>query len=239
MERSMKIALLLFGQPRYIENDIVFASYKNVILDKYKTDVFCHAWISKKGVVYETSSWSKINPLPSNSMSDEIIKSKYNPVAFEFEEPRNFSLNESVKQYAIKNHHPNSIKNDKDISNICSQIYSISRVSNLCWSSNIKYDFVILCRYDTPIGSFPDLYKLNKDKFYLSDHHNHFPDLLIMFGHKFLDWSRNIYGDMEKPEVYENLKEISPESFKYSTFKTRFGTSDMVPIKITADPIRK
>ena len=40
----MKVALLFFGQPRFLENSLPFESHKDHIINKYDTDVFCHTW---------------------------------------------------------------------------------------------------------------------------------------------------------------------------------------------------
>ena len=57
----MKVALLFYGQPRYVDNEEVYNSYKSNILDKYDTDVFCHTWWSETEKEYDYSSWSKIS----------------------------------------------------------------------------------------------------------------------------------------------------------------------------------
>tara|TARA_Y100000004_G_C8730583_1_gene334126 strand:- start:197 stop:598 length:402 start_codon:yes stop_codon:yes gene_type:complete len=49
-----------------------------------------------------------------------------------------------------------------------------------------EYDFIILSRFDNLIYRLPDLNSLETDRFYLSDHHPKFPDLLFFFGPRYL-----------------------------------------------------
>jgi len=53
----MKVALALFGQPRFVDNQQIIDTYKQVILDRYDTDVFGHMWWKEEDGEYDYSSW--------------------------------------------------------------------------------------------------------------------------------------------------------------------------------------
>ena len=40
----MKVALLMSGQPRYVDDTRPFLFFKENVIDKYDTDVYCHGW---------------------------------------------------------------------------------------------------------------------------------------------------------------------------------------------------
>ena len=54
----MKVAVLLFGQPRYCDDPKPQKFLKNII-EKYNADVYAHAWFKSKGD-YQISS--ALNP---------------------------------------------------------------------------------------------------------------------------------------------------------------------------------
>jgi hypothetical protein len=84
----MKIALLLFGQPRNIDNLRVINSHKDNIINKYDTDVFCHAWYSEK-CVYDINPDNKIynGKIESIANAPDIIKEHYTPVSLMVDKP--------------------------------------------------------------------------------------------------------------------------------------------------------
>ena len=53
----MKVALLLFGQPRNIDNPNSFNSHQKWIFDEYDVDTFCHAWWDEDVSEYDVSDW--------------------------------------------------------------------------------------------------------------------------------------------------------------------------------------
>ena len=131
----MKVALLFFGQPRFIDNPEIEKVYKSSIISKYDTDVFCHSWWKQDGGEYDYSSWSKINkcPIPENAL--ELIKEKYNPVILVHDEPKYFELPSDAKDFIDKkftDKHPDGNHwNSKNYSNVMSQLWSIKTVSEI------------------------------------------------------------------------------------------------------------
>ena len=242
----MKVALLFFGQPRFVDNPEIERVYKSSIIDKYDTDVFCHAWWKEGDAEFDYSSWSKINkcPIPPNAL--ELIREKYQPLILVHDEPRHFELPQKVKEFIDEKFTGKCPDGDhwnhKNYSNIMSQLWSIKTVSNIFEtyrkSSEVteKYDWVILARYDTVLINFPNLEEYNQNKFYLPDHHSRFPDTIQFFGTKYLNWSKNAFDDIEN--VYEGIWEPSPEAFKMGSFLRRFSGNDLAPCSIDAECIR-
>lgn len=242
----MKVALLFFGQPRYVDNEDVYNSYKSSIIDKYDTDVFAHMWWSESQTNYDYSSWSKISNCPILPNAREIVCEKYNPVILVHDEPMTFELPPKAKLFVdskFTGKHPDGDHwNPKNYSNVMSQLYSIKTVSEIFDTYRNheevteKYDWVVLARYDTVLINFPNLEECDNSKFYLPGHHPRFPDTIHAFGIKYLGWSKNAYHDVD--EVYQDIWEPSPEAFKYGSFMRRFSQSDLAPYPMDAHCIR-
>lgn len=239
----MKVALLFYGQPRFIDNLEVYDSYKTNILDRYDTDVFCHTWWSKENSEYEYSTWSKISKCPILPNALDIIKERYEPRVLLSEEPKTFEFSNKVKEFVEANFLKSSPEgvhwNAKNYSNVLSQLYSIKEVSQVfdCFFTSKIYDWVILARYDTVLINFPDLHKCDNTKFYLPDHHPRFPDTIQFFGPRYIEWSKNIFNDVD--DVYQNIWQPSPEAFKMCSFLKRFTIEDLAPYPMDAHCIRE
>ena len=240
---KLKVALLLFGQPRNIDNPDVYDSYKKHIIDIYNTDVFCHFWHDTYALTYDINECANLhyknNYVVRNAV--EIIKNTYNPKAFIYENPQKFSLDDNHKNILIK--HFSHIKwlTNNTISNNISQMYSIYKVKQIyeeyIKTHNEHYDFVILGRYDMKIHNFPNLNYLNDNTFYLSNHHPHFPDLIFIFSNKFInfmDTYKNINKIITENEKYFNNNDIfwepSVECFKYANYRLYYNISLLKPI---------
>ena len=105
----MKVALLLCGQPKYLDDPRPYHFFKENIIDRYDTDVYCQAWF-EKGAEYEitafnlnahrldsSTSLSVQSPVLDNS--DQIIKEIYKPKKYSFEPPRNFRFEKTVEEW--------------------------------------------------------------------------------------------------------------------------------------------
>ena len=216
----MKVALCLYGQPRNVENLKVFHSHFNWILSKYDTDVFCHAWY-KENYNYEGSFINISGTFHKESIN--LIKNYYNPKELVVDEPRQFDISIFDRFLTYKE---NSFLTEQRINNTISQMYSINMVNHILQTyidaNNIKYDYIIVARYDIIINSFPDMYTLDKDFFYNSNHHHGFPDLFFIFNPIFIK-SQLIYDNLDlilnimrtKPDTYW---ECSCECIKFHAF---------------------
>lgn len=171
----MKIALCLFGQPRYITNDKIFEHHKKAIYSQGDVDVFTHFWFDDKKETFEQSDWSYSKDLVVSKKSVEIIESRYSPKKVIFEPQRDFTPSDKVREIVngLKDQRFNS---DKNIFNIYSQLYSIHKSVELfqdfCKAESKKYDFLILTRYDVILWSFPVLKNLEKGKYYIGGYNN-------------------------------------------------------------------
>lgn len=171
----MKIALLLSGQPRFVEESLKNPCYhyfqKNII-QKYDCDVFCHYWWSDDpNQHYETAPWSGLGTLKISSQIPELITELYQPKSQKHEPPLSFQQVREMYPHYFKYETP------KTIYNHISMYTSLKR----CWQlfdeyakyNKIDYDFVIRCRYDSVVDIFPDLTKLDKTKVHVTkDHRN-------------------------------------------------------------------
>jgi hypothetical protein len=236
----MKVALLFFGQPRFIENTQVLNTYKNII-QRYNADVFCHVWWEDSGR-YDTSTCNNMNGCDISKNAIDIIKENYKPKIITVETPRKFVMPDDAKQilddkftdkHTWWNHHTYGC--------LMSQMYSIQCVSREFEKyeakTNKKYDWIILARFDALVKNLPSLDhpKLPKDKFYISNHHPNFPDLLFCYARRFCVWSSNVFNDM--PSVCATIWEPSGEAFKSGSFYKRFTKKDMIAAHMQCDLI--
>jgi len=231
----MKVALLLFGQPRNIDNDNVYESHKKFILDKYDTDVFCHIW-KCNGEKYLVSPWCESKNISIIKSADEIINEKYKPKFLEYENERNFKLSLTQQELFNKNfdiYKWNSFTNNNNLS----QLYSINKVSRYFeiyeLNNEITYDFLIIARYDFIIESFPNLEDLKDDKFYLIDVHPRFPDIFFIFNPKFLP-SQFTYENIDScfEKCIERKIEPCAENLKFAQYISNFNENDIIPLNI-------
>ena len=243
----MKIALLFFGQPRFLDNPLPYLKHKKFFLDKHDTDVYCHTWWEEEAK-YDCSTWSRINTCETDKDAIKKIQQMYKPVDLVFESPKKFSfkaesqesINQIIKKKWPRGHaHWNS--NNDNYSNILSQLYSIEQVCKLCAKSSEKYDFIVLSRFDNNIIEFPeDLHELDSGKFYISDLHPRFPDMVYFFSQKFLE-SQYFYSRVDYIiEKYKwSLWEPSNEAFKYfSTIDFLNNESLFRPVRIRVKAVR-
>jgi len=228
---NMNVALCMFGQPRVIRNDFTFNSHQEHIIKKYNPDIYCHSWISKEPKEFEYSDW--VNPIRrsvEDSFASEIILEKYKPKHFLFEEPRIFSLEGKSRELA-----KNSGKcplgvyywSENNEHNLISQLYSISKVIKM--SSQSKYDWVILSRYDNYIENIPSLYDLDSNNLYLSNHFPHFVDVLMMGGQEQMN-TIDCYDDIDG--LCSEINYFTPEEFKRASFNRKFEREVRVDISV-------
>ena len=233
----MKVALCIFGQPRFLDNNNPFKSHKKHILDKYDVDCYCHVWWKKGIKEFDANPWAFQSEKCNVTCLDpiDVILSQYNPLRISVEEPKKFQLSEKTFNLTRRAFPTDFRWSETILSNICSHLFTIENSVRLIEHSN-KYDFIIVSRYDNYIHSMPNLYKLNISKFYLSDHHFRFPDLMYIFGNKFIE-SQYTFSNIDNlAEKYINdFWEPSAECYKYYNYLDKFSLDDLVKIPL---PIR-
>lgn len=233
----MKIANIFFGQPRNIENSNSFDSHQMWIYDEYDVDTFCHVWWEEGVSNYDVSDWvdgrSSISKNPI-----KIIEEKYKPKKIKVEAPRTFKLGDDLYKGIRSKFGYDYPWSEKTLSNVSSHLYSIEASAKLIENPD-DYDFIILTRYDNYIHNFPDLNSISGEYFYLSDHHPRFPDLMFIFGSKFI---KTQYSYSKMDELFEkysdNFWEPSAECFKYYNYIDNFNKDELFPIHLPVRVIR-
>ncbi len=227
----MNVALCMFGQPRVIRNPFTFNSHEEHIIKKYNADVYCHSWISKEPKQFEYSDWVNSNHRSTEDISaSEIILERYKPKDFLFEEPRHFSLTGKSRELAENSGRcPMGVYywSENNEHNLMSHLYSISKVIKM--SNRIKYDWIILSRYDNHIEHIPSLYELDSNNLYLSNQFPHFVDVLMMGGQNQMN-TIACYDDI--PELCGEINYFTPEEFKRASFNRKFEREIRVDISV-------
>lgn len=207
----------MHGQPRFINNPFALRSHQIQIFEKYNCDVYCHTWYGGN-FSGSASSWSGIPNVEISQFCLEIIRTKLNPKIFEVDLPKEFSLSKNLEEKLLAKFSGQEGWTKKNISNVMSSLYSIEKVVKIAKTLDLStYDFIILSRYDNLIYRLPDLNLLDKSKFYISDHHPKFPDLLFIFSPIYL----------ETFQIYSKIEELITENFH-----TIWGPSMNEPLKM-------
>lgn len=221
----VRIALCFFGQPRYVNNLAVPQSYQEQFNHpEYEVDAFGHCWYSRDAI-YSSSSWTQNH---EDYKSDQNTVGKlynyYNFKRFLAESPKPFHFVDQNKREMYTNMSKGTAIEYSEYreNNTLSQLYSIQTTSRLVPND---YDFYVICRYDTVLVNMPDFTKSDNNKVYLSNC-GLFPDPVITFGPKYLDWSRNLF-DQTQEDPY-HITTFIPEEFKRCTFESRHTMQDVV-----------
>jgi len=243
----MRIALILFGQPRYIDNPACINSHKEFIYSQGEVDVYSHIW-EPTGISYATSSWSGITHCPSSDTDTFKFVEKWKPFISVSENEKSFENPEIFK--LLKDKFPNPHWNETDFNKALSHLYSLEKAityfENEVAFQNADYDFVIVTRPDVCIWDFPKLSELPKDKFYISSlfHPEHFADVCFIMDPKFVKGLK-AYSYLTDPngEIFTNMSQPSAEQFKKETFLKHFSWNDVlaipIPVRIVRDNLSK
>ena len=73
----MKVALLFFGQARFIDSPLSYNSIKEHLLDKYDVDIFAHTWWTENEENFSASTNVRGEDMPVHSNTLELIKTQY------------------------------------------------------------------------------------------------------------------------------------------------------------------
>ncbi len=157
---KMKVALLLSGQPRFLDSP-AYHSIKTQILERYDCDVYCHFWWSPEGGSYRTAPWSGLGELTISADSEQTIKTLYHPKALQWDPPL-------LQSYHTTQYERTTCKSTWY--NLPSMYLSMQRSYELCKASGQHYDWIIRLRYDAKLTAFPDLNTLPRDHFYVPDY---------------------------------------------------------------------
>jgi len=224
----MRVALCIFGQPRWLDNSHTYLSHKYHIIDKYNADVFSHTWVSGSEIEFKYADQVKdeFKDIEDKDSIKKIMK-LYNPKKFYFDPPINFLLDESLRKILIER---KRLYNEKIIgsfnyslnneNNHMSQLYSMSKAISLLEGDD-KYDWVILSRFDNYIFNFPDLFSLDKNNLFINNKYDYnFPDVIIFGGQPQIE-TLNCFDII--PELCEKILYFSPEEFKRAAYQRVYG----------------
>lgn len=224
----VKVALLLSGQPRFI-NSLGYKSIKENILNKYNCDVFCHFWWNPDGGEYITAPWSTLGKLEIPKNVDKDIKKLYHPKKIKWDYPLNPN---NVKKIYSRSCHLSSSYN-------LPSMYLSMKQSYLLYKEYIdateeSYDFVIRLRYDAILTNFPDLNNLNNNYLYAPDYSHYHNGIgnnglilspkncdIIMCIYDYIDeiYSQGcLFNDEQLVKQLLNWKNINYKILPYSDF---------------------
>lgn len=235
----MKIALVLYGQPReYERGHATISAY----LKDADVDVFYHCWTLKESETFAAAPWRFIDPatLQYTSSSPDRLRELYRPIAYAYELQTDEVL--AGAAYTDTLAYANTVGQKRDnCRNVMFQMYSRTKARHLVAayvaSSGTRYDAVLTTRFD--IGQMPTtpLERLDLTKTYVSDLHRPrhiLPDNCILAPLQvYLDWF-TVYDDLpvrfndralarDVQSLGERF-EINPEEVLFMQYIARFGT---------------
>lgn len=239
IDASPKIALILYGQPRFVSTRL--AAYSQMkLLKGLNVSIFGHVWFSESQESVSTSSWSKLKSLKLDKDSLKIIRKSWPGIIMNSEEPINFEVTEFLSTDGSLKNSPklgpgaNTLRN---ASNTISQLYSINQALLLANSVNVlePFDYYILTRYDCLINYFPPFKKWLNQKLMLTSHHD-FPDPFIV-GAPALVNATNAFDNWQK---YARDSEffLTPEEIKKLEFINHYSVSDYINLNSRVEFIR-
>ena len=192
----MKLALCLFGEPRYVKSEIAYNLYKEFILNEYEVDVYGHTWIAD---FYQPSSWSNSPDVVGSKDIPDVIRDQYKGIKLVAETARSF--------------HENRNRN-----NFISQIYSINEVANLIENPD-QYQFILIGRYDLLLSRFESINDLTEG-YYSTNRHPIFADQLVFLSPKYLP-ALKLFDSIDQVQIGSG-DIISVERFKLDCFERLF-----------------
>jgi len=238
----MKIALIYFGQPRFVNNSNCIDSQRDAIMSQSDCDVFAHLWEpSVEG--YNFATWSGLSNETAQESDIETFIQKWSPKKLAVEPNREFG-NEFIYN-AIQHKLPGGETREYNFNLCLSQLYSIEKAICL-YEDHIKesgdtYDFVIFMRTDLCVWGFPNLSLLEKGKFYFSDlfHQDHFADLCYVTDPKYVSGLKCYsYLTDESLDIINRIPQGNAESIKKATFVRTFGNSPLAQAPLHVRVVR-
>jgi len=203
----MRLAILLFGQPRRYEEGYKTHSTFLSLQKNIEVDFFYHCWTHNQGGVFSNSPYRKVfqKEFIYDTGAEEALLALYKPVAYEYEFTKEFDITPYKTTLGYKNtlSNPTKIKNCK---NILSQMYSRNKVRTLfaeyIQKTNVQYDFVCMTRFDLTYSPTMCLAALDPLKIYVSNFYSPrrkiLPDIFILMPQSVcISWF-TIYDDLKK-----------------------------------------
>lgn len=223
----MKVALCLYGQPRYLDNPVPYKTHIDNIYSQVDVDVFTHFWLDE-GDRYDSSDWS--NKYENYILPDtlSLINEKYKPVRIVYENTKIFEMIDNDRMKGL------TLYTDNNYQNLNCHLYSLERVLEMLEKhieeTGTSYDFVIVSRYDNIIHSFPDLKSLSSDKFYKSSQYQHFVDLMFVFNPVFIN---GLKAHQNFGELSNSVQSFIAEDYKLNNFLKYHSHDNIISTNIT------
>lgn len=212
----VKVALLLYGQPRILPNTtFLLQTLKKNVQSLFEEpvilDIYAHAWHTPSQQKYDMSDWTSHlddGLIDSNSIS--FIKYYYNPISIQIQPPFMFTNQDKEKYFHPKTNltlpfSPHILSTSK-WGNMVSQIKSVERVCNLIHpSKEDEYTFFILTRYDYFFNyiDIPLFQNILKQDPQLNSSIIAYTDLIQIFGKKTLKlYQSNIFEDHLRHQIF-------------------------------------
>ena len=234
-----KVALILYGQPRFISTKLASRSQRK-FLKNCDVSTFGHVWFSKIDTKLETSSWNTIVKLRIDSDALSIIADQWPGISLKAEEPREFEVREFQTGLGVFKWNPKlpiGGNTRRNASNTVSQLYSINQALSLANAANEvrPFDYYVLTRYDCVIGYFPNYKKWEIDKLLLTSHHD-FPDPLLI-GTPSIVNATNAFPNWQ---AYAGNSDFftTPEELKKEEFLNHFDSNSYTNVKSRVEFLR-
>jgi hypothetical protein len=237
----MKIALLYFGQPRFIDNFNCYESQKQRIMSQGDCDVFAHLWEPNESG-YNFSTWSGLRNVNSSNDDIEKFRLKWEPASLQTEKNREFGNEELYKKF--RHILPGGETMFYNFNLCLSQLYSIEKVIDMYHDHVNKtgkvYDYVIFLRTDLCIWDFPNLKELEKGFFYFSSifHFDHFADLCYITDPKYIDGLKAYSYITDERKDFSHLSMGNAEGIKKASFLDKFSISALRQVPIPVRVVR-
>lgn len=225
------IAYCLYGQPRNL-----IEGSKNIkkFVENHNVDYYYHTWtLPNENAHYSHSEYRNVPKEELKGDKDIITKinSIYNPKAYLFEESKYFDIEKNNIAYLNTAH---LVNKDIRISHTLSQLYSKQQVRNLLYNTiekeNIKYDYVITCRFDflNEINVNIDLNNIDNEKIYVSNIHKPraiFSDAILLL---------SVENYFKLFNIYDNLCNLVNNKTLYYTFISKYNEKlNLTPENLT------
>jgi len=216
-----KLAICFYGQPRFIDNDIVYKRYIELI-NQYDADVYIHSWISNTSSNMDASDWAIQHNFIEKLNSTKQIISMYEPKKVLIEPPQKFSFNNDTKETIKKL----SYYSENNESNLLSHLTTMTKSINLIENSK-SYDFLLVTRLDAYLYDFPNLNDIDKEKFYLDDRYNHWPDVGFLAGSKY----KKAFDIIDNVDYLSTkICRFTPEEYKKQNYLKYFSNNDAISL---------
>jgi len=238
VKKKPRVALVLFGQPRFVELGWSAWSHK-FALRRTDYQVFGHVWFDPAIAFYDSAPWSGLGRFAVGSNAIDKLRKQYPNIQLQVDKPRKFDVNQITQRLPSPAEAliPDFERRRDNLPNTASHCYSIHRALEIANAANDQevFDFFVLSRYDTFLGWMPNLSRLSKSGLYLSNHHDAFPDMIFIGSpecvNKIDGWK---YFETDSIDQFS----LVGEEVKRRAFLSSSLFSDLRPIHMTSHAIR-